>query len=219
MLVAMLAVSSMAMAQGTSSATSAAPTTSTSSQWPHQCGPGCGHGSAGAGFVTALQEYHEKWKADFELVSARNGAWPMPFNCQDREIYYRLWAAQYATGLQVAHTLTGEHFNEETDELNTAGKSRIAWIMQMAPSANKQIYVIEDQPGNAVASRIKNVRSVIDQWYSHMGPAQVARTRLYPNQSPAIYQEVINQQYAAGQPVPTLPVSSGSSLTSAVGGN
>ena len=221
MLVTIIAASTMAFAQGTSTtgAPSSPKPTPNSSQWPNQCDAGCGHGGVGGGLFGSFEEGYHKWKADFELVSARNCAWPLPFNCQDREIYYRIWAAQYATGLQVAHTLTGEHFDAETHELNNAGKSRIAWIMQNAPSNSKQIYVFEDQPGRTITGRIKNVRSVIDQWYSHMGPAVVARTRIFPNQVPASYQEIINQQYAAGLPIPTIPVSSGSSIGNAVGGN
>ncbi len=178
------------------------------------CGGGCG-----SGVGASLEDKWQRFKAECELVMARNEAWPQPFSCQDREIYYQIFNQQMAHGLQVAHTLTSDYFDAETNELNNAGQTRVAWIMQNAPANHKQIYIYEDQTGPTMQQRMQNVRDLVDRWYGHMGSAQIAATQLRPNQIPASYQETYLEAYNTNQQAPVIPVQVGQGISGAVTGN
>ncbi len=208
-LVATLATSSMALAQCGGSCGSAG------FGWSGGCADGhCGDAS-GSYFGNARSNY-EQMRHDFDLVTARNDAWPLPFNCWDREAYYVVMNQQYAHGLQMAHTLTSDYFDPNTHELNRVGEMRVAWIMQNSPSAERQIYVYEDQTGPALDMRMASIRQVVDRWYGHLGPVNIASSRLNPTPIPATYQKTILDQYASGQPAPVIPIASGTKLTSSV---
>lgn len=177
------------------------------------CGAGCGTGCGGCG---SYADGFEKFKEDFAKVTARNDAWPLPFNCWDRESYYSIWNQQYAHGLQVAHMLTAEYFDQNSNRLNRAGETRVAWIMQNSPVNDKQIFVYEDQTGPAMDQKMASVRDVVDRWYSHMGQVQIAKSQLTPNRIPASYQQTILEQATGSQPPPVIPIGSGQNISSSV---
>ncbi len=182
--------------------------------WPND---GCSTGACGGGCLDQLKSDYHQFKADFDLITDRNASWPLPFSCWDREAYYAVINQQYAHGLQVAHTLTSEYFDSSTNELNRAGEGRVAWIVQNAPSADKRIFVYEDQSGPAMDQRIASIRSTVDRWYGHLGNIEIASSQLMPNSIPATYQNTIMQKYDESQPKPIIPVKSGQGINESVG--
>ena len=220
-IVAMIAMSSVAAAQcDTNNQT----TTTAGFGYPSGnagCQPCGGRGLRGGGAVGGLfhniRDGIDRYKADAALVQARGSAWPKPFNCWDREAFYSIFNQQYAHGLQTAHLLTSDCFNTETDELNRAGESRVAWIMQKAAAADKQIFVYEDVTGPALERRLANIRDFTDRYYAHLGDVRIATSQIQPNMIPAAYQEQNLRQYFEGQPVPIIPVQVGSTIDSSVG--
>jgi hypothetical protein len=180
----------------------------------------CSSGNCGGGghFANARAEW-DQLKADSHLICQRNAAWPLPFQCWDRAAYYTIMNQQFAHGLQVAHTLTSEYFDPNTNELNKAGEARVAWIMQNSPVSDRKIFVYEDQSGPAIDRRIASIRTVVDQWYGHMGGAEIASSQLAPNGIPASYQAQINQMYSNSMPQPIIPVTVGSTVQAAASGN
>jgi hypothetical protein len=199
-MVAALTLSSTAMAQCNSCG------------WPNGdcCGGSC---------LDQMRAEYQQFKADCDLICKRNAAWPLPFSCWDREAYYAVMNQQYATGTQVAHTLTSEYFDANTNELNRAGESRVAWIVQNAPAADKRIFVYQDQSGPAIDQRVASVRNTVDRWYSHLGNVEIATSNLLPNSIPATYQNTIMQAYSESQPQPVIPIATGQGIQQAVGGN
>lgn len=159
----------------------------------------------------------EKYKAGFRLNHSRGSAWPLPFSCWDRENYFAILDQQFATGVQVAHTLTSEYFDPETNKLNRAGEMRVGWIMQNAPQMNKQIYVYEDQTGPTIAQRVSAVRDFTGRYYGHMGQAAIATSRIAPIRIPATYQAQTNILYDESMPDPIIPLEVGESLSSTIG--
>lgn len=198
-LVSSIAMSSMAMAQCTDCPAGCSGSTVPSVDY---------YGATGTGI--------EAFKHHCALVTARNDAWPLPFNCWDREAYYAIWNQQFATGLQVAHLLTPEYFDANTNELNRAGEMRVAWIMQNSPISDRKIWVFEDQQGPAMDQRIANVHDVVNRWYAHMGPVEVATSQLRPNGIPASYQQLILDKHSGAQPNPVIPIEAGAALSSSV---
>ena len=201
-MVAALTISSTAMAQCDSYG------------WPSS---GCSGGACGGGAFSNLSAEYHQFKADFDLITARNESWPQPFSCWDREAYYSVMNQQYAHGVQVAHTLTSEYFDANTNELNRAGESRVAWIVQNSAQAEKRIFVYEDQSGPALDQRMASVRGTVDRWYGHLGNVEIASSQLMPNSIPATYQSTINTRYESSQPNPIIPVKSGAGIAESVG--
>jgi hypothetical protein len=175
----------------------------------------CGCGAGGGAFSHARAKY-DAFRADWDLVTARNDAWPLPFSCWDREAYYAIINQQYAQGLQVAHTLTSDYFDPNTHELNRAGEQRVAWIMQNAPVNDRQIFVYEDMTGPALDKRLASVRNVVDRWYGHLGDVSIAASQVHPTPIPATYQQRIMEQHTNALPTPNIPISSGQTITSSV---
>jgi hypothetical protein len=225
-MLAMIAMSSSVVGQGGSC--------DTGSAGGNGCAAGgCGTGTAAFGFPSAgcnqcgggavhgcLHHLHqglETYKADHRLNRARNSAWPLPFSCWDREHYYAIFNQQYAIGNQVAHTLTSEYFHPESNELNRAGELRVAWIMQNAPQADKQIFLYEDETGPTMDQRIASVREFTDRYYAHLGNAAIVKSQLLPHQIPATFQATYLRQYSQGQPDPVIPVQVGETVISSVG--
>ena len=205
----------MAIVVTTSSITQAQCTGCSSGRWPTGCSSCAGGGSALAG----ARANFDQFKADFELVTNRNAAWPKPFSCWDKDVYYTVFNQQYSAGSQVAHTLSSQYFDSNTNELNRAGEARVAWIMQNSPASDRSIFVFEDTTGPALEQRLAAVRDVVDRWYGHFGEVLIAATRVAPNAIPATYQQTIMQQYSSAQPQPVIPIQAGSGINQAVGGN
>ena len=225
-LVATLAMSSLAWGQCTNTPSNCSASCASGACATGGCGTACGSGFGYAGGACGAGHCggcaggcgagFEEFKRRFCLITERNDAWPLPFNCWDRESYYQIWNQQYAHGLQVAHTLTSEYFDPNTNELNRAGESRVAWIVQNAPANSKQIFVYEDQAGPAMDQRLASVRGVVDRWYGHMGQVNIATSQLAPNRIPASYQQLILEAAAGSTPPPVIPIASGENITTAV---
>ena len=212
-LLAMIVVSSSASAQCNTCAS-----TATGFGFPSASGQDCCTSSGPVRNVLAhLHQEIEIYKADSRLNIARGDAWPLPFSCWDRENYYAILNQQYATGVQVAHTLTSEYFDPETNVLNQSGEMRVAWIMQKAPQAEKQIFVFEDQTGPTMDQRLGSIRKFTDRYYAHLGNATIARSQIMPNQIPARYQQTYQKTYETSQPNPVIPITSGETISSSVG--
>ncbi len=67
--------------------------------------------------------------------------WPHPYNCQDREYVHALSNAHVNNGWVTMTTLYDYHFEPDTHQLNTSGRTHIRWILENAPSKNRYIFV------------------------------------------------------------------------------
>lgn len=210
-LLAMIAMSTSLAAQCDSNGSS-------SFRYPGGC-QGCGNGAVGAGLGNVFQHFQDNFdtfKADYRINRARSSAWPQPFSCWDREHYHAIFNQQFATGNQVAHTLTAEYFDPETNKLNRAGEMKVAWIMQNAPRNDKQIYVHQDGTAPTAERRMASIRAFTGRYYAHLGNATVATSQIRPNQIPAYFQREYLRAYTEEQPAPIIPVDVGSSISSTI---
>jgi hypothetical protein len=67
--------------------------------------------------------------------------WPWPYVCQDRAVVQATSLAQIENGWCTAATLYDFHFDDETGELNTAGRRQLHWILTHVPQDYQQVYV------------------------------------------------------------------------------
>ncbi len=187
--------------------------------YPGGATAGCGNCSGcRSGSGCQLRDQMKKnWDHASEVnarVMARNQAWPKPFACADRQLYFRIWEPMIDSGMTAQCTLSASHFDQETQELNPYGESSVAAIMQNMPASRRNIFI--QQTGNQLTSdtRIGSVRDTVRKWYGHVPAPSIAFTNTYPYESDAAQIEVINAAAVANSPAPVIAVGDSSGSTS-----
>ncbi len=177
---------------------------------------GCGHQNAricgvGGGFAADYREQWDRFKADYNLTSARNAAWPQPFKCRDRALTYQFFQTNIDAGWEYAYTLTSIHFDTESNELNRAGEAKVAWIMQTSPQHRRSIFVYQED-SDSIDYRIASVKETVNRWYGHLGVASIAATNTLPQGGDGTYFQTINELYLDSRPIPALNASIGGAI-------
>ncbi len=131
--------------------------------------------------------------------------WPHPYNCADRAAVRMMAQAQTDNGWQAATTLYDYHFDPKSNELNSAGREHLRWLLTHAPVQYRQPYV-----SSTFAADLNNVRlASVEQEVVHvMGPGQVPAPLLRvadPLGRPAIEVHNILQQAEAARNLPVIP--------------
>lgn len=176
--------------------------------------PGAGGGRLHKGAVGQrvhhLKEVHRR---DF----ARNQAWPMPFNCADRQLYHEIWNPMIESGIRWNCVFTAQHFDPDTNQLNSAGRAKIKGIFRNSPINQKMALVQNAGDSSVVEMRLQNLRNVIDQWYGADSFTEIAKASEFPGSFAGSRAQSINFQYVEQTPPPMIPVASGTGSTSDVG--
>ena len=172
------------------------------------CGSSCRAGSVS--FFGGHQNWREKWsisknewnayKNHAELVRQRNEAWPKPFQCHDRRIYFATFYPMYQRGFEIQTTLTDTHFDKNTNKLNSAGKQKIAGIMQNLPLERRQIHIFETGDAEITQARMAEVRVALSDWFGHLAAPTIATTH-----KPAYYQNGVEVQHLNTNFIGSLP--------------
>ena len=160
--------------------------------------------------VHHLKEIHRR---DF----ARNQAWPMPFNCADRQIYHEIWNPMIERGIRWNCVFTSQHFDPETNQLNSAGKAKVRGIFRNSTLDQKMALVQDSGDSAVVRMRLASLRTVIDKWYGTDTFTEIAQAPEFPGGFAGSRAQSINFQYIEQTPSPTIPVATGTGSTSDVG--
>lgn len=67
--------------------------------------------------------------------------WPYPYSLDDRAYVRNVSAMQTDNGWITATTLYDYHFEDDTQELNHAGRMQLRWILESAPIPRRTIHV------------------------------------------------------------------------------
>ena len=188
---------------------------------------GCGCGETGCseggkfGNGTNMQNWkakHQHSKHNIARVVARNQAWPMPFNCADRQLYFSIWEPMIDQGFEEQCVLTSTHFDAETGKLNTFGNHTVAGIMQNMPSTRRKVFIHRDVDVESNNTRMAAVKDTINTFYGQSGPAIVEFSSKLPIKLRGSKADAISRLWFENQPTPIIPISSGGeSVGSAVG--
>ena len=181
------------------------------------CGHSVGGGHAGLGngnFRSRL----DATQAQNEKIYARNGAWPKPFSCADRQLFHNLWTPMFAAGWEDQNILTSTHFNEE-GELTSYGKQQISSMLANMPQHNRTIFVQKTADPNRTQMRLATVQNIIQTSHPHRSGNVQASNRT--PQTLAGWRAVdIIEKATSSAPNPRIPIASGNSgINSAVTGN
>jgi hypothetical protein len=217
-ILAISAVAAFAFASDTVAQDCASCTTTNFGYAQNSCGGGAG--CRGGTLADHWSQSKAKWHAynkTAKIVRQRNQAWPKPFECHDRQVYFATFYPMYQRGYDVQTTLTDAHFDEDTNELNTAGKQKIAGIMQNLPLERRQLLVFENGNTFATDKRVEQVRSAAKEWFGHLGDITVAKTTMPAYGQSADLVQKLNSDFAGALPNPGISVSSGGGVSG--GGN
>jgi hypothetical protein len=160
--------------------------------------------------VAHLCEYHRR-------VYRRNRVWPKPFDCADRQLYFAMWEPMFDSGFRCNCVFTDNHFDAETNELNDAGKAKIAGIFRNAPKGHKVALVQNAGDANDLDARLRHLESTIDTWYGTDSFSEIALTDKFLPGFSASRVETLMQLSGETTPPPVIPVASGTGSTSDVG--
>lgn len=170
--------------------------------------------AGGFGGHHARKERREEWKAEADKIYQRNRAWPKPFNCLDRMAYHSIFPAMINAGYETQCVLGAQHFDQETQELNSFGKTTIASIMQNMPSHRKHVFVTQHSDDRITARRMDEVNQLVNTYYGQLAPnAIVAASSMQPGLISGNRAEVIARGYTEAAPTPIVPLqTSGTSI-------
>jgi len=187
----------------------AALATSAQAQNCNTCNKGFGYPSQGNGPLYNARANFNGYVDMAKVAFKRNQAWPKPFECMDRRSYVGSWAPMYNRGLESHCRLTDAHFDPKTNELNSAGKSKIAGIMANLPTASRNIYVFQGNDQTRAQERLAEVQAQVGQWFGHLPePAIAMTTNPFYGQAGNIA-ERINAQFVEGMSAPVIPTGGG----------
>lgn len=180
-------------------------------------GAGCGGGGKFGGAIAGHKANFSAWKAHVKEINrismARNGAWPKPFACADRQLYFQFWQPMIQSGINANCLLSDHHFDGETGELNAAGKSRLRSIAQNNPVGQKAVLIQNTGDQMVNNQRQTYVQQVVSDWYGGSGFSQVAVSNSFPIRGPGARIETLDRLYSEGTAPPIIPVASGSGST------
>lgn len=183
---------------------------------------GCGYGNHRYHpRVEAMKSKYQEWSAPYHKIYRRNDAWPMPWNCADRQLYFQIWEPMIDQGFEEQCVLNAAHFDAETNELNRYGQHTVAGIMQNMPSSRKHVFINRESDDRLNLARMDAVRETINTFYGQQlaGPARVSFSTRMPNGISGSQAEGINRLWFEQMPSPVIPISSGQDINSSVGSN
>ena len=167
-----------------------------------------------------IEEFKAKYAHAQEIgarVAARNEAWPMPFNCADRQLYFSIWDPMIDQGFEEQCVLNTAHFDAETNELNQFGNYTVAGIMQNMPTTRRKVFIHREADVAANQARMTAVKTTINTFYGQKGPAQVAFSEKLPVTLRGDKAAGISALAMENQPSPIIQISSGETVSSSVG--
>lgn len=140
--------------------------------------------------------------------------WPTPYNCEDRQYVRQLSDMQVDSGWATATTLFDYHFDDETQELNHAGRMHLRWILENAPVQRRLIHVQYGQTHEITELRLAGVRSEAVMMVGAGGVPPIMVRIASPYGRPADEIRAIRAAEAGSMPEPRIQYSTGSGSNS-----
>lgn len=128
--------------------------------------------------------------------------WPYPYNCMDRDSVYGMLNQQAANGWVSATTLHEYHFDEDTQQLNSAGQRHLAWIVFQVPQEHRSIFVAQNTSPEIAQARLAEVHQELAQLTS--APPPVSLRYAQAAGRPAVEIDMMRRRELQTMPAPRL---------------
>ncbi len=139
--------------------------------------------------------------------------WPYPYNVQDRATTEETFEMQAAAGWKSATTLFDYHFNSDTQELNSAGREQLKWIVGNVPPQYRQAYIASAYEKATDDARVSSVTNELASYGGSDIPVMIRVAG--PIGRHALEVDTYQKSYRENMPSPhiqyTTPSSSGDS--------
>jgi hypothetical protein len=168
---------------------------------------GTGYGGHGAGYGAhhgGFQQFWHRCSVDFH----RNNSWPEPFLTADKIAVRTPYCIQTDNGWKMQNTVGTFLFDQETQQVNSAGDLLVKWIVTQAPVNRRAVFVLKGDTPEATAARIESVQNAVAK-YADGCVCPVLLTNTEPPGWSAAYIDTITQQFNATIPAPRLPARDG----------
>jgi len=173
-----------------------------------------GHSGGWGNQHNLRKERREAWKEEADKIYRRNDAWPKPFDCLDRMAYHSIFDPMIHAGYETQCILGSQHFDPDTQQLNSFGQSTVAAIMQNMPSHRKNIFVAQTVDQRVTEMRMQNVNQLVSTFYGQLAPnATVSASTLEPAMISGSRAEGVLRRFTDSAPAPIVPLqTSGTSI-------
>lgn len=139
----------------------------------------------------------------------RNVAWPEPFLRPDREAVNLPFALMVANGWRRQNLLSDYHFNEETQQLNLAGETKLRFILTQMQPSRRIVFVQRGLTPNVTSSRVDLVQRSATKMLGDKSMAQVVESDLPNDGTPADEINDVAKRFQSTRPDPRLNNASG----------
>ena len=163
-----------------------------------------GHGGHGHGArIQELKNQIAHQSAINAKASARNDAWPKPFNCYDKRSLHDIWQPMLAAGNETQQVLDHNFFTS-SHELNRVGIDRVAGIALHGPASDRAVYVSRSADQAVDQARVAAIRNTIATYYSHRGLVDVRLSDRVAPTVAAVKVQAANDSYEDNRPPGTI---------------
>lgn len=149
-------------------------------------------------------DWHSFWDR-VHLDRQRNNCWPMPFQKADRMAVCQTLSVQLAKGWKRQNTISDVYFNQDTQELNEAGRRKLWAIMSTSPEQYRTIYVVQSMNEDAQTRRKSSIELAAQQLFKNTPTPEIVPVRIAPRSWSADYIDNINRKVDSTIPAPRLP--------------
>ncbi|KAA1260923.1 hypothetical protein LF1_34650 [Rubripirellula obstinata] len=162
----------------------------------------------------ASADWHSFWHK-FHVDTARNNAWPDPFNEADARDTVAPFEVMKRNGWKLHNTIGHDLFREGDGVLMASGTNRVRWIATQAPESRRTIFVLKGNTHLETEARLASVRQTLSGMNLDGGQPSVAVTSVQPAKASGVWAAKISRDGIAATPRPQLPQTSSSGTQSA----
>lgn len=151
----------------------------------------------------AKADWHSFWNRS-HIDRLRNNCWPVPFQKADRHSVCQTLTTQLAKGWKRQNTLSAVYFDQETQELNEAGRRKLFSIVHAAPEEFRTVYVVGSMNPDETQARIASLRKASEQLFLEQPTPEIVTLNVPPRSWSAEYINNITTKETASIPQPRL---------------
>jgi uncharacterized membrane protein YgcG len=166
----------------------------------------------------AQAQWFSNFWGDMKRDYHRNVDWPEPFLKADRDSVNMPFALMVANGWRRQNLISDYHFNEDNQQLNLAGETKLRFILTQMPPSRRAVYVQRGLTGDVTSKRLELVHHAALNVVGDRWNPQIVESDLPNDGTPADEINDVAQRFQSTRPDPRLSNASSSSGGGSGGG-
>lgn len=161
----------------------------------------CGHCPTGQCATGQYPTLAQTFRGGYDA----NVQWPRHYIPPARRSVCKTYDAMVNNGWRRQNLLGNYHFNKDTNELTSAGKLKVNWILSQAPEQRRNVFVQRAGEEVATTARIAAVHDYAGKLSPSVGQVDVNDTHIVAEGLPASSVDNVFTGYEANRLPPVLP--------------